>query len=222
METGSTIFIAPTARIFSGVEFRGNGEIQDYALVGHPPASKMETQKTVIGPDFLIRSHTVIYWGNVIGHHFQTGHGALIREFNQIGDRVSIGSHTVIEHHVILGNDVRIHSGSFIPEFCVLEDEVWIGPRVAFTNVLHPMCPEARQCIKGPHIGRAAKVGAGAVVLPHVRVGERSLVGAGSVVTEDVPPGVVVGGNPARILKPIDTIKCPWEYISKPYSDLQP
>ncbi|PJF24149.1 MAG: N-acetyltransferase, partial [Phototrophicales bacterium] len=47
---------------------------------------------------------------------------------------------------------------------------------------------------------------AGAVLLPGVRIGMRALVGAGAVVTRDVPPGMVVIGNPAHIIKQIDEI----------------
>src|SRR5262249_4364331 len=73
--------------------------------------------RTVIGPRALLRSHTVVYAGNVIGERFATGHHALVREYNTIGDNVSIGSLSVVEHHVTIGNGVRIHSQCFIPEY---------------------------------------------------------------------------------------------------------
>ncbi|MBX7245547.1 MAG: N-acetyltransferase [Candidatus Sumerlaeaceae bacterium] len=192
--------------------------VGDYAIVGLPPSGKTDGELTTrIGANGLIRSHTVIYAGNVIGAHFATGHGVLLREENEIGDRVSIGSHSVIEHHVKMGNRVRVHSATFIPEFSILEDDAWIGPNVTFTNVLHPLCPEVSKCIKGPHICRGAKIGAGATVLPTVVIGEMAMIGAGAVVTENVPPRMVVVGNPARIVKSIDEIKCPWDYIAHPY-----
>jgi acetyltransferase-like isoleucine patch superfamily enzyme len=201
------------------VEFEGPAEIGDFVVLGVGPKGKIgpDELKIILGAGGLIRTHTVIYWGNRIGRNFQTGHGALVRECNWIGDDVSIGSHTVVEHRNRIGNGVRIHSGSFIPEFCVLEDGCWIGPRVVFTNVPHPMCPEAKKCMKGPHIMKGAKIGAGAVVLPHVVVGEMALVGAGSVVVENVPARSVVGGNPARVIKGVDALSCPWDYVERPY-----
>jgi acetyltransferase-like isoleucine patch superfamily enzyme len=215
--------LAPTVRILGKVEFGAECEVQDFVVLGSR-SREVGPEDLVLrmGSGAVIRTHSVLYWGSRIGDRFQTGHGTLIRECNVIGDDVSVGSHTVIEHRSRIGHGVRIHSGSFIPEYCILEDGCWIGPRVAFTNVLHPLCPEAKKCIRGPRIGKGAKIGAGAVVLPHVVVGDMAVVGAGSVVVEDVPPRVVVGGNPARTLKGIDALSCPWDYIERPYPRIDP
>jgi len=213
--------IASTARLFLNVTLGDGCEVEDFVLIGRPPKGAAEGElETRIGEKGLIRSHTVIYAGNRIGARFATGHGVLLRESNRIGDDVSIGSHTVIEHDVSIGHRVRIHSSAFIPEFSVIEDDGWIGPHVVFTNVLHPLCPEVSRCIKGPTIRAGAKIGAGAIVLPSVIVGEMALVAAGSVVNRDVPPRTVVAGNPARIIRTIDTLTCPWDYIAHPYPAL--
>ena len=53
------------------------------------------------------------------------------------------------------------------------------------------------------HIGRNCWIGAGAIILPGVTVGDNSVIGAGSVVTKDVPANVVAVGNPCRVLRPI-------------------
>jgi len=159
----------------------------------------------------------VIYAGNRIGNNFTTGHGVLIREENIIGDGVSIGSHSVIEHHVTIGNRVRLHSQVFVPEFSVLEDECWLGPNVTLTNVLHPVCPKAKECLKGPVVKRRAKVGASCTLLPDTIIGAGALVGAGSIVVESVFDGQVVAGNPAKIIKDVSQISCPYHLIEKPY-----
>jgi UDP-3-O-[3-hydroxymyristoyl] glucosamine N-acyltransferase len=128
---------ARTAILYPNVSIGDGSRIEDFVIIGVPPAGAQEGElKVDIGDRATIRSHTVIYAGNVIGHRFQAGHGVLVRESNEIGFDVSIGSHTVVEHHVRLGSSVRIHSNAFIPEFSVLEDGAWVGPCVTFTNAL--------------------------------------------------------------------------------------
>ncbi|MCD6171912.1 MAG: hypothetical protein J7J36_05850 [Thermoplasmata archaeon] len=72
-----------------------NAKIGEYVLLGVEP--RKPTTKLIIGDNAIIRSHTVIYAGNKIGNNFQTGHAALLRENNVIGNNVSVGSHSVIE-----------------------------------------------------------------------------------------------------------------------------
>lgn len=206
-------------KIYPHVRFGEGTIVQPFCVVGIRPAkSESENCDTVIGAQSLLRSHTVIYAGNVIGAHFQTGHHVMIRESNVIGDDVSVGTGSVIEHHVKIGDRVRIHSQAFIPEYSTLEEECWIGPNVVFTNALHPLCPEVKKCMKGPTIRRGAKIGANAVLLPDIVIGENVLIGAGSVVVANVPDNVVVAGNPARVIKKNDDLTCPYDLIAKPYA----
>ena len=209
-----------THKIYPNVQIDEEAQIGDYAIIGQPPRDREPGElPTVIGVRAVIRSHTVIYAGNVIGNDFATGHGVMIREENQIGNRVSIGTHSIIEHHVRIGDGVRIHSQAFIPEYSVLEEGCWIGPNVVFTNAYHPLCPKVKECLKGPTIKRGAKIGANATLLPDITIGENALVGAGAVVVEDVPPGTVVVGNPARVIKNISELRCPYGLIDKPYEE---
>lgn len=194
-------------KVYKGVVLGKGSEIGPFALIGVPAkGAKVGSVRTRIGTAAVIRSHTVIYAGNVIGKGFQTGHGALIREDNTIGNDVSIGSSTVVEHHVRIADGVRIHSQAFIPEFSVLEEGCWIGPRVVITNAKYPRSPKVKENLRGATICRGAKIGANSTLLPGVTIGENALVGAGSVVTRDVPPGAVVAGNPARIMKQISEL----------------
>lgn len=209
----------PPYKVYPNVQLCRGCRIGDYAVIGEPPRGKEAGElPTVIGEDSIIRSHTVIYAGNRIGARFQTGHGALIREENEIGDDVSIGSHSVIEHHVWIGNGVRVHSQVFVPEYTRLEDECWLGPNVVVTNALHPRCPKVKECLKGATVERGAKIGAGVVLLPDITIGEMALIGAGAVVVSDVPPGAVMVGNPARQVKHISELDCPYGLIEHPYT----
>jgi acetyltransferase-like isoleucine patch superfamily enzyme len=194
-------------RLYSNVELGEDVNLEDFCIIGAPPRGAKDGElSTVIGPGAHIRSHTVIYAGNVIGRGFQTGNKVNIRESNRIGDNVSVGTLSVIEHHVEIGNGVRIHTQAFIPEFCILEDEVWIGPNVVLTNAKYPRSKGVKEALQGAIIKRAAKIGANATLLPGVVIGENALVGAGSVVVKDVPPGAVVAGNPAKIIRRITEI----------------
>ncbi len=188
--------------------------IGEFVIIGKPPQGK-ESQglKTSIGDNAVIRSHTVIYAGNIIGSNFQTGHGVLIRENNEIGDNVSIGSGSVIEHHTKVENGVRIHSQVFVPEYSVLEENCWLGPNVVLTNAKYPLSPNVKKELRGVIIRKGAKIGANSTMLPGVVIGENALVGAGSVVTKNVQANKVVAGNPAIIINEISEL--PYTEIEK-------
>jgi acetyltransferase-like isoleucine patch superfamily enzyme len=196
------------AIVHPNVFFADEPTLGAFCIIGEPPRGKKAGELvTRIGARAVIRSHTVIYAGNVIGDNFQTGHGALVREENEIGSNVSIGSHSIVEHHVKIGNNARLHSNVFVPEFSVLEENCWLGPNVVITNARYPQSRNVKKNLRGAHIKRGAKIGANATLLPGVVIGENALVGAGAVVTRDVPDGAVVAGNPARIIKTIDVIQ---------------
>jgi acetyltransferase-like isoleucine patch superfamily enzyme len=192
--------ISPLAIVHPGVDLGSNVIIEPWVVLGYGTMEDPAESALRIGDGALIRSHTVIYSGTVIGDAFRTGHGVLIREANRIGDRVAVGSHSVVEHHVTLGDGVRIHTGAFVPEFSVVEDGAWVGPHVVFTNAVYPLSRDVKQQLRGPHLKRGAKIGANATLLPGITVGIDALVGAGSVVVHDVPDGMIVAGNPARIV----------------------
>jgi len=153
-----------------------------------------------IGASCVIRSHSVIYRGSVIGDRFHAGHGVLVRELTEIGDRVSIGSHSVVEHHVRIESDVRLHSRCFVPEHTLLRRGAWLGPGVIVTNARYPNRPDTKDTLEGVTVDEGAVIGAGVILLPGVTIGAGALIGAGAVVVKDVPAGAVVVGNPARSL----------------------
>lgn len=196
-----------TARVFENVELGGEIVLEDYVLVGKPPTrSDHASEVTRIGRSSLLRSHSVIYAGCVIGDRFQCGHHVTIREGTRVGDDVSIGTGCVIEHHVVIHDGVRLHSNVFVPEFSVLHEGCWLGPSVVLTNAKYPRSRNVKEELVGPTIMPGAKIGANATILPGVTIGRDSLVGAGSVVVHDVPDLAVVAGNPARIIKTINEL----------------
>lgn len=169
---------------------------------GHKPGDI----KLKIGKGSVIRSHTTIYAGNVIGDNFQTGHNVMIREDNQIGNSVSVGTGSIVEHHVKIADKVRIHSQAFVPEFTVIETGVWIGPNVVITNARYPNTPTTKDELLGVYLEEGCMIGANSTILPGIRIGKHALIGAGSVVTKDVPPGTIWVGNPAKLKGSIETV----------------
>lgn len=205
------------AQIFPKVTLGRPAEVAGPCILGQPPRGRRAGElPLVIGPHATIRAFTVIYAGTTIGAHLSTGHGALIREDNRLGDDVSVGTHAVLEHGNRIGSHVRIHSGSFL-ELVILDDHVFIGPGVVFTDDPHPMCPRYEECVRGATVRAWAKIGGNATILPGVVIGAHALVGAGSVVTEDVPEAAVVAGNPARIIKRVEELRCIKGYFERVY-----
>lgn len=195
-------------QVYANVALPDDAEIDAFVVLGKPPRGKKPGELALtFGAGCVIRSHTVIYAGNTIGAHFQTGHSAVVREENIIGDNVSIGTQSVVEHHVTIGNGVRLHTRVFVPEYTVLGDNCWLGPGVMITNARYPVSEGVKDRLIGAHVEAGAIIGANAVLLPGVRIGARALVGAGSVVTRDVAAGMVVAGNPARVINQIENIK---------------
>ena len=86
-------------------------------------------------------------------------------------------------------------------------DSVMFGPNVVVATAGHPIDPELRRKVAQfnvpVRIGSNVWIGAGAILLPGVTIGENSVIGAGSVVTHDIPPNVVAVGNPCRVLREI-------------------
>lgn len=193
---------------FENVHLGSDVAVDDFVVLGKPPKGAAPGQQPLhIGQGSVLRSHSVFYAGSRIGEHFQCGHGALVREYCEIGDDCSVGTGSVLEFKVRMGCGVRVHSKCFIPEYSVLEDGCWLGPNVVLTNAPYPTSSRAKDTLEGVTIESKAMVGANSTILPGVRIGAGALVGAGSVVTKNVPPGAVVAGSPARIVGYVKNLK---------------
>lgn len=119
----------------------------------------------------------------------------------RIGDDCNICSHCLIENDVVIGDRVTVKSGVQLWDGLRVGDDVFIGPNVTFTNDRHPRSGN-REFEKLPTVlEEGCSIGAGAVILPGLRIGNAAMVGAGAVVTRDVPAGATVVGNPARIME---------------------
>jgi acetyltransferase-like isoleucine patch superfamily enzyme len=119
----------------------------------------------------------------------------------EIGADCNICSHVFIENDVRIGDRVTVKNGVHLYDGLVLEDDVFVGPGAVFTNDRHPRSRQHPPAFERTRICRGASIGAGAVILPGVTVGEGAMVGAGAVVLRDVAPGQTVVGHPARPLE---------------------
>jgi acetyltransferase-like isoleucine patch superfamily enzyme len=131
----------------------------------------------------------------------------------EIGDETKIGAFVEIQKNARVGRRCKISSHTFVCEGVLIEDNVFIGHGVTFINDSYPRSTTAEgelQTEKDWHVEptvvrRGASIGSGSTILSKVTVGENAIVGAGSVVTRDVPPNVIVAGNPAKILRSLVT-----------------
>jgi len=104
-----------------------------------------------------------------------------------------------IEEGVEIGKNCKIRPFVFIPSGVKIGDDVFIGPGVIFTNDKYPKA-RGEWKLRETIVEDDVSIGAGAVVLPGVRIGRGAMVGAGAVVTKDVPSNAVVVGNPAKVI----------------------
>ena len=129
----------------------------------------------------------------------------------QIGDETKIGAFVEIQKNASVGRRCKISSHTFICEGVTIEDYVFVGHGVTFVNDSFPRATtpggelqtQSDWSVEKTIVKQGASIGSGATILSNVTIGERAIVGAGAVVTRDVPPGLIVIGNPARVLRAI-------------------
>ena len=121
----------------------------------------------------------------------------------KIGADCNICSHCLIENDVVVGDRVTVKSGVQLWDGIRLDDDVFIGPNATFTNDLYPRSKQKFSLLQ-TIVKKGATIGANATILAGITIGQNAMVGAGSVVTKDVPPNVLVVGNPARIIKKLE------------------
>ncbi|GAX03000.1 sugar O-acetyltransferase [Secundilactobacillus pentosiphilus] len=114
------------------------------------------------------------------------------------GHFMHFGNHIFANYNLTAVDDTSIYVG----------DHTMFGPNVILASGTHPVLPALRekeyQYNLPIKIGRNCWLGAGAIVLPGVTIGDNTVIGAGSVVTQDVPANVVAVGNPCRVMRAIN------------------
>lgn len=135
-------------------------------------------------------------FSQLIGRPVDEGFGLFPPFYTDCGKNITLGKNVFIN----MGCKFQDQGGISIG------DEALIGHNVVLATLNHAMAPEDRATmLPAPiHIGRRVWIGAGAVVLPGVTIGDGAIVAAGAVVTRDVPENTVVAGVPAKILRHIN------------------
>jgi maltose O-acetyltransferase len=117
--------------------------------------------------------------------------------FCDYGSNIHLGSHVYFNFNCVVLDVCRVQIG----------EHTMIGPSVQIYTATHPLNAAARrksEFAKPIEIGSDCWIGGGAIILPGVTIGARTVIGAGSVVTRDVPSDVIAAGNPCRIIRPIN------------------
>ena len=131
----------------------------------------------------------------------------------EIGDETKIGAFVEIQRGARVGRRVKVSSHSFICEGVTIEDEVFVGHGVMFINDKYPRSsnPDGSLQTEGDWelsptlVKRRASIGSNATILCGLTIGEGAIIGAGSVVTKDVQPFTIVAGNPAKVIRKIES-----------------
>ncbi len=150
----------------------------------HPLA---DVSSSDVGADTRIWQYSVIFFGA------------------KIGNNCNICAHTLVEGDVVIGDNVTVKSGVFLWDGTRIEDGVFIGPNATFTNDPMPRSKVYPDSFQGITVKVGASIGANATLLPGITIGQNAMVGAGAVVISDVPPRAVVVGNPARIIRYLES-----------------
>jgi len=203
--------VHPTAIVHPGTVLGDGVRVLEHAVVGKQPVlSPRSTAKreplppAEIGEGTIVSSGAIVFAGTSVGARVILGDQSCVRERVTIGDDVVLGRGSLVENDTTVGAMTRIQADAYITAYSVLEEHVFVAPCVVTTNDNFMGRTEKRlELLRGPTIRRGARVGGGAVLCPGVEIGEEAFVGAGAVVTRDVPPGVIVVGNPARVLRPV-------------------
>ena len=135
----------------------------------------------------------------IIGRGTKIWHFVHVREDAEIGRGCVLGHSVYVGNGVKIGNHVKLENRATVYQGVRIEDNVFVGPHVTFTNDPSPRSLAADWPITPTLVKNGASIGAGAVILCAITIGEHAMIGAGSTVTKDIPPHALAYGNPARI-----------------------
>jgi UDP-2-acetamido-3-amino-2,3-dideoxy-glucuronate N-acetyltransferase len=211
VELPDDVWIGGHVVIHDGTSVGAGVRIQDGAVLGKPvalgpssTASREPPPPLAIGAGATVCAGAVVLAGARLGAGCVVGDRAHVRERTLVGEGSVVGAGVSVDNDVTIGARVRIQTGAYVTAYSVIEDDVFVAPCVTTTNDNTMGRHGVGSELRGALLRRACRVGAAAVLLPGIEVGEEAFVAAGAVVTRDVAPRSLVVGSPARHVREVD------------------
>ncbi|RST31378.1 N-acetyltransferase [Sphingomonas ginkgonis] len=154
----------------------------------------------MIDPAALIHPLGAVADDATIGPRTRVWQFSVVLAGAAIGADCNLNAHTLVEGGARIGDRVTLKCGVYVWDGVQLGDDVFCGPNATFTNDRRPRSRQRPEAFLSTIVEDGASIGAGAIILPGLRIGARAIIGAGAVVTRDVPAGETWVGNPARRL----------------------
>lgn len=137
-----------------------------------------------------LRSFSAKGFLEYVGNNVNIEKGAQITSLMSVGDNSGVGINAKMHGKVTIGKNVMMGPDCIIYTI-----------NHAYDQIDKPMCEQGFSTMRPVTIGDDVWIGGRVIILPGLTIGNGAIIGAGAVVTKDVPPFAVVGGNPAKILK---------------------
>jgi acetyltransferase-like isoleucine patch superfamily enzyme len=206
-----TVWLGGNVVIHDGTVIGQEARIQDGAVLGKPlalGAASTAPRDTLapleLGDRVIVGANAVVLAGARVGAGAVVGDRAHVRERATIGEESVVGSGSAVDNDVTIGARVKIQTGCYLTAFSTVDDDVFVAPGVTTTNDNDMGRHERGAKLRGATLRRACRVGAGAVLLPGIEIGEEAFVAAGSVVPRDVPARTLVMGAPAKAVREVE------------------
>lgn len=147
--------------------------------------------------DYLKGVQADIHPSVIFGQNVSVWSFCIICQDVVIGDDCAIGSLVYVGRGCKIGNRVRIQDKAHITDRMIIEDDVFIGPCAVTMNDKYPVVFNPEYKPEPPYLEKGCTIGAGAVILPGLRIGAHAMIGAGAVLTKDAAPYSIYTGCPA-------------------------